>query len=81
MNIVLYDFADTVDLEGATHQLAQAGWKCTTQPQAGAHDRVVLTGTKSNYCLTEQSYTHDVLFFQRIAQMYHAKYDGWFASN
>lgn len=81
MNFSLYDFKEGKDLQAAIEKIKEAGWACSTQPQADAPGRLLLTATRKGYVLNEDSYKQDVLFFRRIAQLYGAQYDGWYASN
>jgi hypothetical protein len=83
MNFSLYDFVPGAPLEEAVAKIKEhgEGWRCFGEPQIDAPGKIVLTATKKDYALTQSNYTNDVIFFQRIAKMYNAKYDGWFASN
>lgn len=83
MNFSLYDFTASAPFEEIEAKVKEhgEGWTCVTEPQAEAPDRIVLTVTKEDYTLTESNYTEDTVFFQRLATMYGAQYDGWFASN
>lgn len=83
MNFSLYDFTPGASLEAAIAKIEEhgSGWVCSTEPQVDTPGKMVLTGTKKDYIFTESSYTADVIFFHRIAELYNGQYDGWFASN
>ncbi len=81
MNFVIYGFANKANTESATALLNQNGWQCTLIPQADAKNKVVIEAKKDDYSITEENYLSDVAFFNRVADMYDAKYDGWYASD
>ena len=83
MNFSLFDFETSTPFEevGAKIEEHGEGWVYITQPQAEAPGRVALTATKKDYTFTQSNYITDVAFFQQLARMYGAQYDGWFASN
>jgi hypothetical protein len=81
MNFVLYSFTAREKLDAAVDAIQAQGWKTSTEKQEDGSDKILLTATKDQYIINEENYNNDVAFFQRIAKMYDADYDGWFASN
>ena len=79
MVFVLHDFRGKKATENAVFAIEQKGWKCTVIPQSGAPSKCVVESKKDDYCLIEVNYLNDIAFFNRIANLYHAEYDGWYA--
>ncbi len=80
MNFSIYEFKTKEDAENAVHQIEEQGWSCTLQKQVDDSRYFVIDATKQGYVLAEETYSADVAFFSRIADMYGAEYDGWYAS-
>ena len=81
MNFVVYDFSNIDDITSATHQLQQAGWKCLNYEQSDEMGKFAIEAQKNDYIINVDNYTNDVAYFHRIADLYEAKYEGWFASS
>jgi hypothetical protein len=81
MNFALYHFTINENLKAAIDVINAQGWEISTQKAEDGSGKIMLTATKDQYIINEENYNNDVAFFQRIAKMYDADYDGWFASN
>lgn len=81
MNYVLVGLEPGKRLDELTRLLTEAGWKCSTQEQEGAPEKIVLTATVADYRITEETYIRDLKFFRELEDAYGFEYDGWFASN
>jgi hypothetical protein len=81
MNFSLYDFSEDRALQEAAAKAHEAGWVCQAYTQEDDPSRFVLEAQKQDYAITQENYERDSAFFMRLADLYKAKYDGWFASN
>lgn len=81
MNFVLYDFASKESLDAAMNLMQEKGWTCQYGPQDEDPSLSMIIAQKQGYIIEQDSYEADTSFFKRVANMYDAHYDGWFASN
>jgi hypothetical protein len=80
MNFVLAKFTSSEYAEEAAYQVAQNGWKGKVDPDADDPEFMTVIATKDQYSITEETFIDDLQYFYRIAKLYDAVYDGWFAS-
>jgi len=80
MNFSIFELKSEEDAENAVHTIQAKGWQCRMQRQADEAQYFVIDATKQGYVINEQNYTADVAFFSRLADLYQAQYDGWYAS-
>lgn len=81
MNFVLVDFIQASDVESAIHQIEKNGWHCTRYEMSDTDGKFVIEAQKNGYILNAGNYNSDQAYFHRIADLYGAKYDGWYASS
>jgi len=81
MNFCLIDFSEGPGLDEARVHMKAKGWRSEAVELPEKPGKIILTATKDDYVMTEDTYKRDVIFFNHLAEMYDAKYDGWFASN
>ncbi|GEM_PF-1415379 len=81
MNFCIYKIKPIQEFEEIQKNIQKAGWMCQVSEDPADPGKLALTATKYDYCITESNYTRDSIFFRRLAEMYGASYDGWFASS
>jgi Regulator of ribonuclease activity B len=81
MNFQLFNFSSAKSLAAAISKAELDGWSCRSEKQADNSELATLIATKSEYVISEEQYKRDTIFFFRLAEMYDAEYDGWFASS
>jgi hypothetical protein len=79
MVFVLRNMHGKKKTENAVYMIEQQGWECTVVAQEGAPGKCIIESKKPDYRLTELDYGSDCAFFSRVAQLYHADFDGWYA--
>lgn len=81
MNHVLFNFSSKNDVDEAAAQIEHAGWTCTVFPEENEPNKFTLECQKMDYVINEANYMDDSAFFHRMADLYGAKYDGWYVSS
>jgi hypothetical protein len=77
----IYDIATKEEAENIQYRAEQAGWETNIYPSEKDKTLLMFEATRRDYVFSEQDYSEDVAFFQRLAKEYDAHYDGWVASN
>lgn len=77
MNFVLYNFDGRDSIDNAIAQISARGWNCAPAPQGDGSGKTIIECKKDGYTITKDTFMDDTGFFQRIADLYGADYDGW----
>jgi len=78
INFVIMDLPTREAAENAIVQLEERGWICKTNPDPRNSATLHLEATKRGYKITDTIF-EDEAYIARIAKMYGALYDGWYA--
>ena len=81
LTFVLADFTDADEIESAIHQIEQKGWSCRCQEDSENQGAFKIKAQQNDYVINDEDFIDDVVYFQRIANIYKATYDGWYASH
>lgn len=78
MVYVLYDVDEGLTADTIKEKLLKDGWSVEALPQAPPSSKLVIEAKSASYRITEENYKRDTVAFRRLAEMYHAGYDGWY---
>lgn len=78
INFVIMDLPNRETAENAATQVEQRGWSSWLNPDPYRRGIFHLEAKKENYEITE-TLLEDEAFMARIANLYTATYDGWYA--
>ena len=80
MNFDIRNFNDLTDAQAAAKQVEQRGWFATIDADHNFQESYWLGAKKNDYILAKDTLTDDEEYFKRLASLYGATYDGWYAS-
>lgn len=80
INFAINDIAAAEDAQEMSAKATSAGWQCRIVPDHSANHTFWLEAQKQGYCINKENLYADELFFERLAKLYGASYDGWYAA-
>lgn len=79
INFDIKDFKNRSDAEEAAKKINDKGWQVYITKDSQNANLFWVSGRKDNYAISKEVIFEDEAFFDRIASLYQANYDGWYA--
>jgi len=79
MNFDIRDFNSRNDAQEAAKKIEARGWLVQIDVDHKNPEKYWVSARKAQYRITESDLFEDERFFLRIAALYSARFDGWYA--